>query len=110
MSKKKCNDCSSCPSTSPKLELVKAPEDLKNVEPRNFWNTCPRKLDLLPTKTCHLGKPKKLKKGKVVEEPECPWWINSEKDHYCFWRYVESASMKDGSMDALLQNEIADKF
>ena len=57
-----------------------------------------------------MGRPEKNEKGKLVKEPECPWWIDSEKDNYCFWRYLQNNSLPDGKMDSQLQNEIADKF
>ncbi len=89
-------------------EVPKKP--INQVESHNFWNTCPRKLGLMPTTPCALGKCRKNPKGTIVEEAVCPWAIDAEKHHYCFWRYVQANSTPDGKMEPLLQNEIADFF
>ena len=99
--KTKCASCKGCPS-------LKAVEPLP-PEPvsRNFWNSCPRNLEALPTEECHLGKPEKNKKGKIVKEPDCEWWIDSAEHNYCFWNYVQANSAPDGRMDPMMQNDIA---
>lgn len=99
----------------PNLTLVKTrevskrdDESLREVESNNFWNTCPLKLDSLPTKPCGLGyESSKVKSNSI---PSCPWWVNSKKHNYCFWRWVRDNSSEDGRMDPLLQNEIAKLF
>lgn len=35
-----------------------------------------------------------------------PWWINSKKHGYCFWRYIIDISHK-GYMEELAQVELA---
>lgn len=87
-----------------KLHLIDRPADL--IEGNNFWNCCPILNDRLPTEPCPEGRPK-LDKNKVVAEPRCPWWLNSEKDSYCFWKYVKRVSKVDGSMPELSQSELA---
>lgn len=81
---------------------------MSKKESRNFWNTCPRNLDYLPEKPCAQGKPKLNSKGEVTEEPKCPWNINSEKDCYCFWKYIKTHSTPEGKMDDLNQKEISE--
>lgn len=76
----------------------------------NFWNTCPLELENLPQVTCNLGKPKIAKDGKVSVDPQCEWWINSPKHHYCFWKYIQEKSNPDGSMNELLQSDLAKLF
>lgn len=80
--------------------------DLKDIKIRNFWNSCPKKLDALPCESCDLGK--KSVTFKPESSPPCEWWVNSEKHHYCFWRYLNAVSLTDGKSDPLLQNEIAE--
>lgn len=93
----------------PDLKLIETPEPknrkLKRTQVRNFWNTCPKKLDYLPNEECDLGKASAEMKSDA--EPPCEWWVNSKEHHYCFWRYIQDVSLPDGRMDPLLQNEIA---
>lgn len=58
-----------------------------------------------------MGKPTIAGKSKrVQDEPQCPWWINSEEHHYCFWRYVQDKSSPEGAMPELVQSELASLF
>lgn len=90
------------------VNLVPPLEELP--EANNFWNTCVLALDELPTSPCHMGKPEKSAEGRVIKEPGCPWWIDSEQHQYCFWRWVQTQSICEGKMDPLPQNEIAKLF
>ena len=87
-----------------KLELVNELPKLK--EGNNFWNCCPLKNKLLPKEDCLEGKPT-LEDGKIVSEPPCAWWINTQKDHYCFWKFVKRVSKADGSMPEMSQAELS---
>jgi hypothetical protein len=106
--KQKPKDKSKKVHPEPIVNLVPPVETLPT--PNNFWNSCIRELDQFPTTPCHLGKPEKNESGRVLKEPECPWWIDSEKHQYCYWRWVQSQSTIDGKMDPLPQNEIAKLF
>lgn len=66
----------------------------------HFWNSCPLKLEYLPTSTCHLGSTKNT-------QIRCQWWINSEPDYYCFWTFIKNKSDEDGDMSELLQVQIS---
>jgi hypothetical protein len=68
----------------------------------NFWLCCPRQLQYLPETACHLGKI-----SAETRREECAWYVNSEQDHYCFWRWIRRVSDKDGFMEPLLQSEIS---
>lgn len=91
------------------ISEVKEPEvpkkSIKSLQSRNFWNTCPKKLDFLPTEPCDLGKA--ASEMKTDASPPCEWWVNSKEHHYCFWRYIQDVGLPNGKMDPLLQNEIA---
>lgn len=63
------------------------------MEQNNFWNTCERELDRLPTTLC--------------DRSSCSWYINSKKDNYCFWKYVKRNSKVDGSMESLSDDNIS---
>lgn len=91
-----------------KLPEPKKPKSLKETKVRNFWNTCPRKLDSLPDEPCGLGYESSKMRGNMT--PSCPWWVNSKEHNYCFWRWLKDKSTPDGKMDPLLQNEIAKLF
>lgn len=92
-----------------KLKLLKTPAPL--TQSNNFWRVCPRHLEYLPEKCCEKGKPKiNPSNGKIHDEPECPWWINSAEHHYCFWRYIQDKSGPDGVMQELVQSELAQLF
>jgi len=75
-------------------------EDTKNT----FWNSCPRKLGYFPDSVCPLGK---ISAETRDAEKGCPWFVNSEQDHYCFWTFIRRVSDKDGFMEPLLQHEMA---
>jgi len=45
--------------------------------------------------------------NKSNDENQCPWWINSPKHNNCLWIYIREKSAPDGSMDELVQTEIA---
>ena len=83
-------------------------EKKKNPEQRNFWNTCPRKLEYLPDCACPQGKESRNLKNE--EKHTCPWGINSKKHNYCFWKFLYDNSNSDGSIDPMMQNEIAKLF
>lgn len=91
-----------------KLKLIKS-KMLKTVN-NTFWNTCPRKLEYMPKETCSMGIPEKSKDNRVVKNPECSWWINSEANNYCFWSFIKDQSNPDGSMKELVQSEISKLF
>ena len=95
-------------SDKPKLKLVKQREPLK--DPRNYWNTVGKNKEYYPSEPRPDSIPTLNKAGKVVKDPTDPWWINSKKDHYCFWTYVKNNSNPDGTMEPLLQAEIAELF
>lgn len=95
-------------SDRPKLELLKKPEALK--EPRNYWNTVGKDKEFFPSEPRPDSVPTLNKAGKVIKDPTDPWWINSQKDNYCFWTYVRNNSNPDGTMEPLLQAEIAELF
>lgn len=86
-----------------KLKLVSKPK--KHIVD-NFWTACPIAAQLLPTSPCDHGKPS-FKGKKLDGEPSCPWWINSEKHMYCYWRYLRDNSASDGSMKELQLSDIA---
>lgn len=91
------------------MKLIKSKDKLG--QSRDFWRACPRALEFMPDKACSKGKPvKDTKTGKIKDEPECPWWINSEEHHYCFWKYLEANSNPDGTMRELTQSELAELF
>lgn len=39
-------------------------------------------------------------------EKGCHWYVNSEEDNYCFWKWVRRVSNEDGFMDPLLQSQM----
>lgn len=91
-----------------KFKLLKTIESNKNHS--NFWKCCPRKLDYFPTEECSEAIPDLDKSNKVIEEPKCPWWINSKKHNYCFWTYVKDKSNELGEMPELVQSDLAKLF
>lgn len=58
-------------------------------------------------RTCCLNI-KNNKKIKSQDDAECDWWINSPQHGFCFWTYVKDKSGPDGSMNELVQSEIAE--
>lgn len=89
------------------LVLVKKTLDLS---PRNYWNTVGSSKEFFPTEPRSNSIPTLNKQSRVTQEPTDEWWINSQKNHYCFWSYVRENSQPDGTMEPLLQSEIADLF
>ncbi len=89
------------------LKLINTPLDL---EPRNYWNTSGVGREFFPTEPRSNSIPTFNKQGRVIAEPTDEWWINSEKHHFCFWTFVKERSQPDGTMEPLLQSEIADLF
>lgn len=65
-----------------------------------------------PERKCKLGTCcldiKNNKKLKSQDEADCDWWINSPEHSNCFWTFVRDKSGPDGSMNELVQSEIAD--
>lgn len=93
----------------PDLKIINSPEELESSN--NFWRACPRMLELLPEENCELGRPGVNSKSKrVVQEAECPWWINSESHNFCFWKYVNAKSTPEGVMPELVQSDLAKLF
>lgn len=91
------------------MKLIKTPKPLSGTD--NFWKVCPRLLQYLPESCCDKGKPEMNEKsGRIQNEPECPWWINSEAHNYCFWKYIKDKSSPQGVMPELVQSELADLF
>lgn len=86
-----------------KLKLLKPSKVTE--ESSNFWNTCPRELEYFPEKICS-----KAISQKEDEEPECPWWVNSQDHHNCFWTYIRNKSSNDGFMEELSQSDISKLF
>jgi hypothetical protein len=87
-----------------KLTVITTPED---VQPRNYWNTSGKSKEFFPTEPHPDSIPTFNKHGRVVEEPKNEWWINSKDHHFCFWTYLREKSQPDGTMEPLLQSEIA---
>lgn len=90
------------------LRLVKKPA--KPAEPRNYWNTSGKNAEFFPTEPRADSIPVLNKHGRVIQEPADKWWINSKEHNYCFWSYIRSQSQPDGTMEPLLQSEIAKLF
>lgn len=74
---------------------------------RNFWNSCPRKLEYFIEVPCPLGRlgAHNTKNSSEITN-RCNWFINSEEDFYCFWKWIRKVSDKDGNFKPLLQHEI----
>jgi hypothetical protein len=89
------------------LSLIATPIEL---EPRNYFNTAGKNKEYFPTEPRPESIPTFNKQGRVIHEPADEWWINSEEHHFCFWEYLRKASQPDGTMEPLLQSEIADLF
>ncbi len=90
------------------LKLIKSNSETKEVN--NFWNTCPRKLEYMPTEHCEMGCPEKSKDNRVIRSPKCEWWINSPEHNYCFWKFIHDKSDTDGNMERLVQSDLAKLF
>ena len=87
-----------------KLTLINTPKD---VQPRNYWNTSGKNREFFPTEPLPDSIPVFNKQGRVIQEPKNEWWINSQDHHFCFWTYLRDKSQPDGTMEPLLQSEIA---
>jgi hypothetical protein len=87
--------------------LINSPID---VSPRNYWNTSGSGREFFPTEPRVDSIPTFNKQGRVIAEPKDEWWINSEKHHFCFWTFIKERSQPDGTMEPLLQSEIAELF
>lgn len=81
------------------------PKELRKAINRSFWNSCPQKLGYFPETACPLGKYSAETKD---TEKGCPWYVNSEQDNYCFWKWVRRVSNEEGFMEPLLQHEISE--
>lgn len=81
------------------------PNQTEMLSKRNFWNSCPLRAGFFPDKACSLGKA-------VVDTKDhskgCEWYINSERDNYCFWTWVRRVSDAEGFMEPLLQHEMSE--
>lgn len=94
----------------PSLSLVEPQAFLKDLKPRNYWNTVGQNKEFFPTQPRPESIPTLNKQGRVIEEPEDEWWINSKEHNYCFWSFVRDHSQPDGTMEPLLQSDIAKLF
>ena len=94
-------------SDNSKLKLVKK---VKDLQPRNYWNTVGKDKEFFPSEPRPESKPTYDKLGRVLNEPLDEWWINSEKHHFCFWTLVKKRSQVDGTMEPLLQSEMTKLF
>jgi len=83
-------------------------KSLDGVKSRNFWNTCPLKLDALPEEECELGQ--QSARARSDAKVPCEWSINSKEHNYCFWKWLRANSHKDGTMRPMMQSEIADQM
>lgn len=91
-----------------KIKVIPKQEDappIQDVKSHNFWNTCPRKLELMPEKPCAIGARSVC--ASSAEKEECPWGVNSKKHNYCFWKWLAANSSVDGFMEAKKQDEVA---
>jgi hypothetical protein len=77
---------------------------------RNYWVTCGKEKEKIEKGPCSNSVPERSATGRIIKEPDNEWWINSERDGYCFWRWIQRNSLPDGRMDAMQQNEIAKLF
>lgn len=90
-----------------KFKLLNTPQ----LEDRSsYWTCCPLKNQYLPSEECPEGKPLLDKSNKIQEEPGCPWWINSKKHNYCFWKFVKDNSNSQGEMPEMVQSDLAKLF
>lgn len=114
--KPKCEGCTKPCLVKSNLKPLENPENLKHkakidsLEANNFFNSCPQKYDYLPETPCQYGKVTRDKEGKLIKEADCEWYIESEKDNYCFWTFIKRKSDPEGNMLPMLQSEIAELF
>ncbi len=92
---------------SKKLVLVGPPQ---HSDKSSFWGCCPRKLEYLPEEHCPDGIPEKSKDNRIIKSPPCDWWVNSPKHNFCFWKFIKDRSNPDGSMEELVQSDLAKLF
>lgn len=95
--------------SKPQLALLTKPPEL-DLPPRNYWNTAGKNREYFPDFPRPESIPTLNKQGRVVTEPADEWWINSKEHQFCFWTYVREMSQIDGTMEPLLQSEIAKLF
>jgi len=96
----------------------KAIEKLKNVKPRNYWNTTGADKETFPIKPNPKNIPKKITKKdihgnvkvRIPVEPENEWWIDSKIDNYDFWVWIARNSTSDGKIEPMQQSEIGKMF
>lgn len=77
----------------------------KKVKYSNFWDCCPLKRENLPNSECDEGK-----YNGIGSQCRCAWGINAPEHFNCFWRYVQTRSLPDGSMEPATQGEITRYF
>jgi len=60
------------------------------AKPTRFQQTCPRKLDKLPTTACPLAVEsiEAIKAGQP-EKVTCPFFVNDLHSNYCFWKFMD---------------------
>lgn len=92
------------------LSLVQPELDLVDLKARNYWNTVGKNKEFFPSEPRPDSIPTFNKQGRVLQEPQDEWWINSKEHNYCFWSYLRDNSQPDGTMEPLLQSEIAELF
>lgn len=68
----------------------------------NFFNTCILNKEYLPEKECPEG----VLRVKSRNIKGCMWFINSEEDKYCFWKWVQRKSDSEGEMTPIPNKEI----
>ena len=93
-----------------KLSLVQRTLDLSDLKSRNYWNTSGKNTEYFPTEPRMDSIPTFNKQGRILQEPKDAWWINSKDHQFCFWTFLKSRSQSDGTMEPLLQSEIAELF
>lgn len=92
------------------LTLLEKELDLATIKARNYWNTVGKNKEYFPSEPRPESIPTFNKHGRVLVEPKDEWWINSKNHNFCFWSYLRDNSQPDGTMEPLLQSEIADLF
>lgn len=60
------------------------------AKPTRFQQTCPRKLDRLPSTHCPLAVEsiEALKAGQL-DKVTCPFFVNDLYSNYCFWKFMD---------------------
>jgi len=72
---------------------------------RSYFSTI--KKSKLPTKPRVGSTPKLDSNGLLLSEPLDEWWINSKKNHYCFWTLLHNKSNNLGGMEPLNKTQIS---